>query len=132
MQTPLLLALIGVFGLVAIVATSMASWALARTSPEQRRLRDTARPQPTAPTAQAAPLVEKPSARVDRLSHVLPTKSPQALSRLRRRLTRAGYRDLRAVVVYRVSEVVSPLIFGLSALFIRGYNETKSNSATSV
>ena len=120
MPTPLLLALIGVFGLVAIVATSMASWALARTSPEQRRLRDTTRPQRTAPTAETVPLVEKPTARVDRLSRVLPTKSPQALSRLRRRLTQAGYRDFRAVVVYRVFEVASPLIFGLSALLIRG------------
>jgi len=120
MPTPLLLALIGVFGLVAVVATSMASWAMARSSPGQRRLRDTARSQRTAPTAQTVQLVEKPTAQVDRLSRVLPTKSPQELSRLRRRLTRAGYRDLRAVVIYRVSEVASPLIFGLSALLIRG------------
>lgn len=121
MPIELLLALVGIFGLVAIVSTSMTSWALARTSPGRWRLRKAARSQPgTTGTTEPLQLVEKPTARVARLSHMLPTKSPQALSRLRRRLAQAGYRDLRAVVLFRASEVLSPVVLGLSALVVAG------------
>ena len=120
MPSELLLVLVGIFGLVAAVSGTMTSWALARTSPGRRRLRQMSLSQ-RAPRSVAAPqLVEKPSAGLARLSRLVPKKSPQELSRLQRRLAQAGHRQLRDAILYRVSALLLPLACGGAALLIVG------------
>ena len=120
MRTDLLLALVGIFGFVAAVSGTMTSWALTRTSPGRRRLRHASQPQRAARSEAAPHLVEKPGPQLERLSHLIPKKSPEKLSRLRRRLAQAGQRQLRDAIRYRLSEVLSPVVCGGAALVIAG------------
>ena len=119
-----LLVILGVFGFMAIVVGTMTSWALARTSPTHRRLRQAPPSYATAGVGAPRQLVEKPSGRMDRLSRMVPKKSPADLSRLRRRLAQAGHRRLRDGIVYRVAELLSPIVLvGTVALIFGVYTE---------
>jgi tight adherence protein C len=115
------LAIGGVFVMVTIVAATATSWWFAKNSPEQRRLRTLA--QASGATGivmeQAATLTDRPDATLARLSRLMP-KSPKDMSRLQRRLTRAGHPHMKAVVFYSLAELVLPIVFGVSVLLSLG------------
>jgi tight adherence protein C len=50
---------------------------------------------------------------LSRLSKLLPT-SPKAMSRIRRRLARAGYYNYGATVIYAATEVLLPIVLGMT------------------
>jgi len=109
MAAPLLIALIGIFVTVAILAGSTTSWLLARNAP-QRRLRAVVRgADSTGIVAHAAPvLAQGPDPALQRLSKYLP-KSASEMSRLQKRMTRAGFPRPSAVVAYVTAELLLPL-----------------------
>ena len=110
MAAPLLIALIGVFVTVAIVVASTTSWLLARNAPQQRRFRAVMRgADSTGILAQTAPvLAHGPDPALQRLTKYLP-KSASEMSRLQKRMTRAGFPHTRAVVMYAGAELLLPL-----------------------
>jgi tight adherence protein C len=110
----LLIAVFGVFIVVAFSAATATSWWLARTAPEQRRLRTMTQPSTTGLVVPAG-LTETPDPFLASLSKWVP-KSPKEMSKLQRRLTRAGYRRRSAVIYYSLAEIGLPL--GLAALAI--------------
>ena len=110
MATPLLIALIGVFVTVAIVVGGGASWLLARNTPQQRRIRAVVSGgQSTGILAQTAPILAQGSdPDLQRLSKFLP-KSAGEMSRLQKRMTRAGFPHRKAVVIYAAAELLLPV-----------------------
>jgi tight adherence protein C len=114
----LLIAVVGVFIVVAAGAATATSWWLARTAPEQRRLRTMTQPSGTGLIVPAAALTESPDPFLASLSKWVP-KSPKEMSKLQRRLTRAGYRTRAAVIYYSLAEIALPL--GLAAAAILSF-----------
>ena len=49
-------------------------------------------------------------------------KSPKEMTKLRRRLTAAGYRSLTAVILYGASEVILPFVLGGAVLLVFGFS----------
>jgi tight adherence protein C len=110
---PLELTLVAVFLSVALMVGIVASRAMAWNAPERRRLRALAGAQPAGSgllvQSQLTESASSPTAA--RISTVIP-KSPKELSRLRRRLGRAGYRSMSAAIWYSLAELGTPLVFG--------------------
>jgi len=108
MTPDVLLAAIGTFVMVALVVGTTTSWWLARTSPERRRLAH-------AKAASAGVLVthrlltDGPDPTLARLSKMLP-RSPKDMSRLSRRLSRAGFSDPSAVLYFSASQLMLPIV----------------------
>ncbi len=113
MPLPLLLAITGVFVMSAVLVGSAASWWLARNAPEQRRIRSLARgPLAVQAGVGGATLTQD---RLDptlaKLSRFMP-KSPKDMSRLRRKLTRAGYPGAEAAIYFSLAQLGLPVVFG--------------------
>ena len=109
MTTPLLIALIGVFVTVVMLVGGTTSWLLARNTPHQRRLRAVVSGDSTGILSHTAPvLAQGPDPELQRLSRFLP-KSAGEMSRLQKRMTRAGFPHYRAVIVYATVELLLPL-----------------------
>ena len=120
MTPELLLAVVGVFVTVAVIASTTMSWALTRNSPEKRRLRAIGQPSAASALVMNAPrLSAVPDPALTKLSRMLP-KSPKAMSQLGRRLTQAGYPSFRAVVWYSIAEVAIPAVVALVTLMLLG------------
>ena len=49
-------------------------------------------------------------------------KSPKEMTKLRRRLTAAGYRSLTAAILYGASEVILPFVLGGAVLLVFGFS----------
>jgi tight adherence protein C len=120
MSAPLLIALIGVFVSVAVLVGAAASWFLGRTAVAQRRLRA------IGPAVDSMGILGTTSVlahgadpELKRLSKFLP-KSASEMTRLQRRLARAGLPHSRAVVMYVVAEVGLPVIAFLAVVSIFG------------
>jgi tight adherence protein C len=123
--SPLLLAsLIGAFITVALVSGSVAWVVLERQAPGRRRLRATVADAQLAVTRPAGPnpLAERPNRVVQRLASIVP-KSPAEMTRLRRRLVRAGYHSLTSAVVFSLAELLTPLLLGVPPLLLLGWPE---------
>jgi tight adherence protein C len=118
MATETLLTLLGVFLTAGALTGAAASWWLARAAPERRRLETLGAPS-------SSVVLERPllTAKLDpvlaRLSRLLP-KSPKDMSRLTRRLTRAGYPEPKTAVFYVMAEMGLPIVLGLAALIALG------------
>jgi tight adherence protein C len=121
MTPDLLLAIVGVFIAIGIVAGTTTSWALARNAPERRRLRAIAQPSGSGLVAEEGRLVETPDPVLARLSRLLP-KSPKEMSQLQRSLTRAGHPRFGAVVIYSVAEIVLPLLLFFITAMLLGFS----------
>jgi tight adherence protein C len=119
MPTPMLIAVFGVFVTVALAAGVMASWWLGRTAPELRRLRDVARGVTAGVVLDRPLLNEGPDPTLARLTRFIP-KSPKDMSRLQRRLARAGYPRFEAAVCYSFAELLLPGVFGITVLLVLG------------
>ncbi len=120
MSAPLLIALLGVFVSVAVLVGAATSWFLGRTAVEQRRLRA------IGPAVDSIGILGPTSVlahgadpELKRLSKFLP-KSASEMTRLQRRLTKAGLPQSRAVVMYVVAEMVLPIIVFVVTVLIFG------------
>src|SRR5687767_2990708 len=109
MTPELIFALVGVFAAVAIGMTAAGTFWLQQTAPEQRRIRALTQPASSGLVLDIPTLTETPDPVLAKLSRLAP-KSPKEMGRLQRRLTRAGYPELRAAVYFSVAEVVVPLV----------------------
>jgi tight adherence protein C len=118
--SPLLIAVGGAFILVAMLAGSAASWWLAHNAPEQRRLRSLA---PTSGETQAPQYAKLAGDELDpilaRLSR-LAARSPKEMSRLQRRLARAGYPTKAASAYFALAQLLLPVLFFLVAFTVLG------------
>jgi tight adherence protein C len=87
-------------------------------SPERRRLRQLAVGGPSGIVDTQVTLVDAVDPRLKRIPGV--PKSPKELGRLRRRLARAGYTSIRAVVIYTTATVLTPIAFAVAAVSLVG------------
>lgn len=113
-MTPDLLLPLGLlFAAIAVLVGLGAASLLARTAPEQRRLRQMAYAGPGVESLELdrPGLIERPDPRLEKMAKVLP-KSPKELGRLRRRLALAGISSYGAAVAYSVAEILLPILFG--------------------
>jgi tight adherence protein C len=121
MAPDLLLAVSGVFVAIAVVMGMTMSWVLSRSAPEKRRLRAFAQTAGPGLISDELQLVDKPDPVLARLSKLVP-KSPKQMSQLQRRLTRAGYPQYGAVVVYAFAEVLLPILLFLLTAMLLGFH----------
>src|SRR5262245_1574772 len=102
----LFLPLVVIFGSVAFAAAMAASYLLRRSSAVDRRLRTLGGPSELV-TLTDLDLSKANYGSLDRLANALP-KSPKEMSKLRRRMTLAGYERPEAAVIYALAELVLP------------------------
>jgi tight adherence protein C len=109
---------------VALVSGSVAWVVLERQAPGRRRLHATVADAQLAVTRPGGPnpLADRPNRVVQRLASIVP-KSPAEMTRLRRRLVRAGYHSLTSAVVFSLAEVVTPVLLGVPPLLLFGWPE---------
>jgi tight adherence protein C len=106
-----------VFVMTAVFAGSLAALVLNRPTEARRRLdriMSPGRERVAAPVLQNLTLTDRPGPALERVSKVLPT-STKEMSRIRRRLVRAGFTGPSAPVIYAALEVALPVLAGLSA-----------------
>jgi tight adherence protein C len=114
MTLQLFVPLVTVFVAVAAAVSGVAWWWLESTTPEQRRLRTLFRAAPDV-VGRRSLVAENHDPVLARLTRLIP-KSPKDMSRLQRRLTRAGYPSFRSAVIYALAEVLLPIVFGTAVL----------------
>jgi len=122
MSLALLLSIVAVFACVALVSGLAATRILERATPEQRRLRTVGVPQATGLVLEPTQLTEVPDPFLQKLSKAMP-RSPKDMSRLRRRLIRAGYYDIKTTILFAASEFVCPVIFALGPITLLGWGD---------
>lgn len=109
MTLELILTLVAVFGLVALLAGVVLTRVLGRTSAERRRLELTEQSLKSG-ILLSEPLVEHPPDRIlTRLSSLVP-RSPGNVSRLRRRMIRAGHHSNAAIALYSTAQLACVLV----------------------
>ena len=118
----LLVAVGAVFVLVLVVVWAVTNSVVAKRSPERQRLQKLTRPRSELVDPlikKEAALVKTDDAEIKYAKRYVP-KSPKELSRIRRRLMRAGYKKLPAVIIYVWIELSLPVILGLASLYFIG------------
>jgi tight adherence protein C len=118
----LLVAVGAVFVLVLVVVWAVTNSVVAKRSPERKRLQKLTRPRSELVDPlikKEAALVKNDDAEIKYVKRYVP-KSPKELSRIRRRLMRAGYKKLPAVIIYVWIELSLPVILGLASLYFIG------------
>jgi tight adherence protein C len=119
-MSPLLIAsLMATFAAVALLTGATAHVVLQRQAPERKRLHYVAAVGRGAVSSGPTALTDRPHPVIEQIASFVP-KSPGEMSRLRRRLMRAGYHSLAAAVVFSVAEIVSPLLAGVPVLMFFG------------
>jgi len=121
MPLDVLVTLVAAFLFVALVAgygmaTFFSAW-----SPERRRLRQLALGGPSGIVDTQVTLVDAVDPRLKRIPGV--PKSPKELGRLRRRLARAGYTSITAVLIYTAASIITPIALALAALSLVGVSK---------
>ena len=122
MSIEMIVTLTAAFLSVALIVALAVSALLSAQSPERRRLRGLASaggPDLGLTSGSLVDGMDSLDPRLRRLPGVVP-KSAKQMSQLRRRLAMAGYTSPTAVVVYGVATILTPLVFGLTALFLIG------------
>jgi tight adherence protein C len=116
MSPDLLLPLGLLFVSLAVIVGLGVATLLARTAPEQKRLRQIAYAGGGGQSIDLdrPGLVERHDPRLEKMAKVLP-KSPKEMGRLRRQLALAGINSYGAAVLYSAAEIVLPIVFGLTA-----------------
>ena len=118
----LLVAVGAVFVLVLVVVWAVTNSVVAKRSPERKRLQKLTRPRSELVDPlikKEVALVKNDDAEIKYVKRYVP-KSPKELSRIRRRLMRAGYKKLPAVIIYVWIELSLPVILGLASLYFIG------------
>jgi len=113
-----------VFVTTAVFAGSLAALVLNRQTSARRRLDRIMAPPKDRPVVASAAikqlaLTDTVGPTLSRVSRILPT-SPKEMSRIRRRLARAGFTSPSAPVIYAALEVALPVIAGASAFAVFG------------
>jgi tight adherence protein C len=103
-MSQLTLALLALFGSLALLAGTATSTLLARQAPGRRRLLDRPGAHPSV-LADNQLLAAGPTIEQKRLASFVP-KSPKEMGRLQRRLATAGFHGFTAVLVFSVSQLV--------------------------
>lgn len=117
----LTLALVAVFGTVALVTGWLASFVLSRASPTRRRLDATVAAGPAAGMLlQGVSLTDAGTGVAGRAATYIP-KSPKEMTRLQRRLALAGYHGTGPVVVYAAAEILLAGAIFVAALVLFGW-----------
>src|SRR5438552_6982118 len=119
MSITLAISLVALFIGVALVSQLVLSEVLSWTAPERKRLRDL-EVASTGVLRDDVQLVDTPIPALRQLAKAMP-KSPKDLSRLRRRLTTAGYYDLRSAVYFSAAKFACPVVFAALALVFFGF-----------
>jgi len=120
MAPEILLAIAGVFVTVAVLTASVASWWLARNSPERRRLGTLVSATSTGIVLDGPrPLADSHDPQLSRLTRLLP-RSAEDMSKLQRRLATAGYPHFSAVAWFSLAQIALPVLFGLITLVLVG------------
>jgi tight adherence protein C len=121
MMPQLLLAVGLLFISVAVAAGYLTLDVLARRAPARQRLHEAGEAigviETSLPLADAAL-----DPRLARASRFLP-KSPKEMSRLRKRMARAGYRSPMALVIYSIAELALPVMLLLLCLYLLGQSQ---------
>jgi tight adherence protein C len=111
-----ILTVAGVFGAVALMVGLMTDRILSAVGPERRRLKRSAHVPVTGVLIDAPTLTPEETAFVKRVTAIVP-RSAQQMTAMRRRFARAGYYTLTPIAVFTISQIVSPVIFGLAPLY---------------
>ena len=116
-MTPELILTVGtVFLAVAFAVGGLAYYALVEGAPERRRLERATAPSSTSGVLVDKPrLAEDPSDFVKRMAAVVP-RSPKDMTRLRKRMARAGLYTLTPVALFTLAQLTGPIAFGLLPL----------------
>jgi tight adherence protein C len=120
LSAEVVLALAGVFLAVALLSGTLGGLVLAQLTPGRRRLRALAAGQQARPLLAEAPaLVDASHGKLKSLASLVP-KSPKEMSRLRRRLARAGYYQPSAALIFALLEMVTAAVGVLTPLVMLG------------
>lgn len=112
MSTELIVAVVAVFGTVALLAGAVAAYVLGEMAPERRRLQRVGQAAATSGVLLENPsLTPEESLFAQKVLSVIP-KSPKEVTRLRKRFMRAGYHTLTPVALYSLGQVVFPIVLG--------------------
>jgi tight adherence protein C len=120
MTIDVIFTLVAIFLLIALVSSAGVSAVLSAVSPERRRLRQLATAGGPALDfgAGGGALVDTVDPRLKRLP--LAPKSPKDMNRLRRQLVRAGCDSPRAMFIYVVATLVTPVVLVLLSFTVFG------------
>ena len=117
MSLELMVTLAAAFMFVALVAGYGTSTLVSAFAPERRRLQQLATGSTELIDARVT-LLDTVDPRLKRLPGV--PKSPKELGRLRRRLARAGYTSMTAVVIFAAASMVTPIVLALVPIWLLG------------
>jgi tight adherence protein C len=122
MPLDLMIATAGVFVTVSLLVGTMLTWLLVKHTPARRRLQQIAGSAraPATASSVAVALFNEPDQRARRLSRLMP-KSPSTMSRLERRLARAGFHSAWAPIAYSVLEFGLPIALATASLLWLGW-----------
>jgi tight adherence protein C len=121
MSPQLAILLVVVFVSIALAVGAIASQILRWSTPEQRAIKRL-RQRTLDGVLTNVELTEVAAPWVKRFQQVVP-KSPKDTSKLRRRLTAAGYRSLTAAVLYGAAEAILPFVFAAITLLAVGFSK---------
>jgi tight adherence protein C len=122
-ESALLLAVVAVFGAVALGVGIVTSRVLSQATPERRRLRQATKAPATGVLIDAPTLTPAETGFVKQMSAMVP-RSPKDMTSLRRRFARAGYYELTPIAVYTLVQLIAPIVFGLLPLFLFSFTGT--------
>ena len=111
MSGALLLAIVAVFGTVALVVGGLAYYLLTEMGPERRRLARASQPASSGVLLEGPTLTPEISEFAKRVSSIVP-RSPKEVTRIRKRLMRAGYGSMTPVAVYTLAQLTLPVLIG--------------------
>jgi tight adherence protein C len=116
MAPEILLAATGTFVMVALTVGLTISWWLSKVSPERRRLAQ-AKTVTSSVLVKNRLLADGPDPALARLSKLMP-RSPSEMSRLRRRLARAGFVQPSSVFYFTASQLALPVLLAAVGLMV--------------
>jgi tight adherence protein C len=121
MSPQIAIVLVAVFASIALAIGVVASLVFRWSAPESRELRKLAS-RGDSRVLTHMELTEVAAPWVKHFQQVAP-KSPKEMSKLRRRLTAAGYRSLTLAIVYGAAEIILPFLVGGSVLLVLGFSK---------
>jgi tight adherence protein C len=118
----LILAIVGVFGTVAVAVGALTSFVLERNAPERRRLEKAGQNNVTGVLLDNPSLSPEDTQFAKRLATLVP-RSPKDMSLLRKRFVRAGFQSTTPIAVYTLAQIALPILFGLLPLMFMSLGE---------
>jgi tight adherence protein C len=117
MPAQILIPLIGVFASVALGTFMLATYFLRRPRVIDRRLRDIQEVAADRPIPADLDLARPAYGNLGKIARAIP-KSPQEITRLRRRMTTAGFDQPEAALMYALAETALPILVGAVTLLV--------------